>query len=76
MIKRNQKMEIIKIETEFIKLDQLLKWADIVSSGAEAKELILEGRVKVNGETEIRRGKKIKEGDIVEFEKRFVKIVK
>ncbi len=69
-------MEIIKIETEFIKLDQLLKWADIVSSGAEAKELILEGRVKVNGETEIRRGKKIKEGDIVEFEKRFVKIVK
>lgn len=63
----NNNLEKIKINTEFIKLDQLLKWASLTSSGVEAKIFILEGYVKVNGEVEVRRGKKIYPGDIVEF---------
>lgn len=59
-------MKKIKITTEFIKLDQLLKLSDIVSNGSEAKYFILEGNVKYNGEIEIRRGKKVYPGDIVE----------
>ena len=55
------------IHTEFIKLDQLLKWANLVESGALAKMVILNGDVKVNGEIETRRGKKIYPGDVVEF---------
>ena len=61
-------MKKIQITTEFIKLDQLLKWANLVSSGTDAKYMITEGMVKVNGEVEIRRGKKIRVGDIVEVE--------
>ena len=60
-------MEKIKISTEFIKLEQLLKLANIVSSGGMAKEFILNGEVKVNDEIETRRGKKLRPGDIVEF---------
>lgn len=59
-------MKKIKITTEFIKLDQLLKLSDIVSNGSEAKYFILQGNVKYNGEIEIRRGKKVYPGDIVE----------
>ena len=55
------------IHTKFIKLDQLLKWANLVESGAMAKMIILNGDVKVNGEIETRRGKKIYPGDVVEF---------
>ena len=50
----------INIDSEYIKLDQLLKLADAVSTGGHAKFLILEGLVKVNGEVEIRRGRKLK----------------
>lgn len=57
----------IKINTEFIKLDSFLKWAGAASLGSEAKTYILEGLVKVNGEVEMRRGKKIYPGDRVEF---------
>lgn len=60
-------IEIIEINTEFIKLDQLLKWANFTGSGVEAKMYILDGLVKVNDEIETRRGKKIYPGDIVEF---------
>lgn len=63
----DKKIEEIKINTEFIKLDQLLKWANLVESGAAAKMVILDGNVKVNGKVETRRGKKIYSGDIVEF---------
>lgn len=52
-------IEKVKISTEFIKLDQFLKWLAIVDSGSEAKEVILDGKVKVNDEVEIRRGRKI-----------------
>ncbi|MFI3210850.1 MAG: S4 domain-containing protein YaaA [Peptostreptococcaceae bacterium] len=58
----------IKIQSEYIKLDQLLKLADIASTGGHAKFLILEGEVKVNGEVEVRRGKKLRPNDIVEVE--------
>lgn len=60
-------MEIIKIKTPFIKLQQLLKFADVVEEGADAKILIQEGYVALNGETETRRGKKIYPGDEVEI---------
>lgn len=59
-------MEKVKINTEYIKLDQLIKWAGITGSGVEAKELVLSGQVRVNGQPENRRGKKIRPGDKVE----------
>ncbi len=52
-------IEKVKISTEFIKLDQFLKWIAVVDSGSEAKEVILDGKVKVNDEVETRRGRKI-----------------
>lgn len=58
-------MEIIKIKTPFIQLQQLLKFADVVEEGADAKILIQEGYVTLNGENETRRGKKIYPGDEV-----------
>ena len=61
---------------EFIKLGQLLKAAGLSDSGAEAKDEIINGKVKVNGETELRRGKKLKEGDVVSFAGRTVKIIR
>ena len=60
-------MTEIKIETEFIKLDALLKFANLVSSGGEAKIRIAEGEVLVNGEICIMRGKKLRPGDTVEL---------
>ena len=58
-------MKTYKIHDDFIKLGQLLKAADMVQTGGEAKELILDGQVTVNGEIETRRGKKIFPGDVV-----------
>lgn len=57
----------IKIETEFIKLDALLKFAALVGTGGEAKYVISEGMVSVNGETCTMRGKKLRPGDTVTF---------
>jgi ribosome-associated protein len=59
-------MEKVKINTEFIKLDQLIKWAGVTGSGVEAKELVISGQVRVNGQIENRRGKKIRPGDRIE----------
>ena len=61
-------MTEIKIETEFIKLDALLKFANLVSSGGEAKIRIAEGEVLVNGEICTMRGKKLRSGDRVELD--------
>ena len=61
------KIEEVVINTEFIKLDQLLKWANFTGSGVEAKMFIQNGEVKVNDTVETRRGKKIYDGDVVEF---------
>lgn len=59
----------MKIKTEFIKLDQFLKFVNWVSSGGEAKLVISNEEVKVNGETETRRGRKLRPGDMVEMGK-------
>lgn len=71
-------MEIIKLraEDEFIKLGQALKAAGLVDSGVEAKEVILDGMVQVNGETDTRRGRKLYGGDVVQFDGQEIKIEK
>lgn len=60
--------EKITISTPFIKLDQFLKFSGIVADGSDARFLILEGYVEVNGEKEIRRGRKLYPGDNVRVE--------
>ncbi len=62
-----ENMRDITIQSEFIKLGQALKLAGLVSQGVEAKLAIQAGEVKVNGEIEYQRGKKLHEGDIVSF---------
>ena len=69
-------MEKITINTEFIKLDSLLKFAALVGTGGEAKVVISEGMVKVNGEVCTMRGKKIYPGDKVEFERFSLEVTK
>lgn len=66
--------ESVKITTEFIKLDALLKFASMVGSGGEAKMLIQDGQILVNGEVCTMRGKKIRSGDKVSFGDREVVI--
>ena len=66
----------IREEDEFIKLGQALKKASLVGSGVDAKMVILDGLVSVNGEVELRRGKKIYPGDVVTFEGESVKVVR
>lgn len=61
-------MREIKINTEFIKLDSFLKFAGITVMGSEAKMLVQNEEVKVNGEIEVRRGKKLFKGDKIEVE--------
>ena len=69
-------METIKIRDEFIKLGQALKAAGLVESGVEAKLVIQDGLVKVNGQTETQRGKKLYDGDEVQFENQKINITK
>ena len=70
-------MEIkIKGTEEFIKLGQVLKACGLVGSGVEAKEVIQDGLVKVNGEVDTRRGKKLYDGDTVEYEGQSIEIKK
>ena len=64
-------METITIHTEYIKLDALLKYAAAVGTGGEAKTVIAEGLVTVNGEVCTQRGRKLRAGDVVRFD-RFV----
>lgn len=68
-------MDSIQIRDEFIKLGQALKLAGLVDSGVEAKEVITSGQVKVNGQVEIQRGKKIVDGDVVEFDGSQFKVI-
>ena len=68
-------MEKIAIKTEYIKLDALLKYAALLSSGGEAKIAVAEGLVRVNGEVCTVRGKKLRPGDRVEFGGRSVELV-
>ena len=59
-------IEKVEINTEFIKLDSFLKFAGVTDTGGQAKELVLDGKVQVNGEVCTMRGKKIRPGDKVE----------
>lgn len=63
------KKDIVSIKTDFIKLDSLLKFAGACETGGEAKEIILSGLVKVNGEVCFMRGKKIRNGDKVTIDR-------
>ena len=69
-------MEIIKLRDEYIKLGQAIKAANLVGSGVEAKFVIQDGLVFVNGDVELQRGKKLVDGDIVEFDGNQIKIEK
>ncbi len=68
-------MKEVKINTEFIKLEQLLKYEGLSSTGGEAKNVIMDGLVKVNGMIETARGKKLRSGDMVEFMNEQYKVV-
>lgn len=67
-------MQTIHLREEYIKLGQALKAAALVESGVEAKEVIQEGLVSVNGEVDVRRGRKLYAGDIVSFDGEEIKI--
>lgn len=66
----------IREEDEFIKLGQALKKAGVVGSGVDAKNVILDGLVTLNGEVELQRGKKLHDGDVVSFNGETIQIVK
>ena len=66
----------IKIRDEFIKLGQALKLAGVVEDGVEAKYVIQDGLVQVNGEVDQRRGRKVYEGDVITFENQEIKVIR
>ncbi len=67
-------MEVIKLRDEFIKLGQALKAAGLVENGVEAKEVIQDGLVQVNGQVDLRRGRKLYDGDLVTFNGEEIKV--
>lgn len=69
-------MEVIKLRDEFIKLGQALKAANLVEDGVEAKYVIQDGEVLINGEVDTRRGRKLYDGDVISFHGEEIKIVK
>ena len=76
MVLLKEKMEIIKLRDEYIKLGQALKAANLVEDGVEAKLVIQDGLVKVNNEVDIRRGRKLYDGDVVSFDGQELRIEK
>jgi ribosome-associated protein len=69
-------MNQIKLREDYIKLGQALKAAGLVDSGVDAKNEILDGKVKVNGAVECQRGKKLYDGDMVDYNGEQIKIIK
>lgn len=67
-------MEVVKLRDEYIKLSQALKAAGLVDSGVNAKYAVLDGEVKVNGQVEYQRGKKLRAGDEVTFQGETIRI--
>ncbi|MEW8956779.1 RNA-binding S4 domain-containing protein [Clostridium sp.] len=65
----------VTVETDIIKLDAFLKWSGAVSMGSEAKIVIQEGEVYVNGDVCTQRGKKLKKGDVIEFNGESYKVI-
>ena len=68
-------MKSVRINTEYIKLDDLLKFAGILGSGGQAKAVIKDGLVKVDGAVCLMRGKKLRGGEIVEFDDIQIKVI-
>ena len=66
----------ITIRDEFIKLGQALKLAGVVQDGVEAKFVINDGQVKVNGETDLRRGRKVYVGDVISYNEQEIKVTR
>lgn len=71
-----EKVDTIKLREEYIKLGQVLKAAGWVEDGVEAKLVIQNGQVQVNGDTDTRRGRKLYDGDVVSFQGRQIKVIK
>lgn len=69
-------MQEIRIRDEFIKLGQALKLAGVVEDGVEAKYVITDGLVKVNGEVDERRGRKVYEGDVISYNGKDIKVIR
>ncbi|MDY3919172.1 MAG: RNA-binding S4 domain-containing protein [Candidatus Limivivens sp.] len=69
-------MQTIKLRDDYIKLGQALKAAGLCESGVDAKFAVQDGKVKLNGETELQRGKKLYDGDLVEYNGETIKIIK
>ena len=69
-------MQEVKIHTEYIKLDDLLKFAGLLGTGGMAKAVIQDGLVKVDGEVCTMRGKKLRGGETVEFQGQVIKVVR
>ena len=69
-------MQEVKIHTEYIKLDDLLKFAGILGTGGMAKAVIQDGLVNVNGEVCTMRGKKLRGGETVEFKGQIIKVAR
>lgn len=67
-------MQTVGIKTEYIKLDQLLKFAGIAQTGGHAKELILSGKILYNGELCLQRGKKVRPGDEISIDGQIIRI--
>lgn len=72
----NKKTEKISISTEYITLAQFLKFADVIASGGEAKNFLRNNEVLINGELDCRRGRKLREGDIIEVSNKAFEIVR
>ncbi|WP_433675668.1 RNA-binding S4 domain-containing protein [Microbacterium gorillae] len=64
----------VEVDSDMIRLGQFLKFADLIESGGEGKEVIAEGLVAVNGEIEVRRGRQLQDGDIVDLDDRSVRV--
>ena len=69
-------MQEICIRDEFIKLGQALKLGGVVEDGVEAKYVIADGLVKVNGEVDVRRGRKVYEGDVISYDGNEIKVTR
>lgn len=70
----NKKIEKLSINTDYITLGQFLKFADIIYSGGEAKAYLAQNDVKINGELDNRRGRKLRSGDVIEADGRQFRI--
>ena len=71
---KQKPLQKIKIDTDFIRLDALLKLCDAVQTGGHAKMVIFDGEVRVNGEVCLQRGRKLRPGDVAEFENKLYEI--